>query len=450
MKVDLRRVDEDISEVSIPVGDTILGRGPLLQCKDVKVSRHHALLHVSEDGKISLKSIHQNPCYLLHGRDIEKVLKEGDSQELKPGTRFSMLPNSFIYDVIVRDENSPTLPLDDLDGDGETTEVRVNLPLVECSPLKRKDDHENTNTGPATTKEVVSAEPSTSKAAGMITDIGKQGERWIASTDKGKVIPSGLNTNKLRQLPDWCKELGGSKKSEESLVASPRKGGPVKRSKPLTVTGNTKKRKKIKEDISDEEEEEKGNALREEELNCVKQSRPKAAGEDVKRRKKIKEDIDEEEDGTAPKEEPIASSSKPKREPCIFGSKCYRKNPVHREEFSHPGDSDHLSEEQKDSQEEGVEDSNDNEGDDERPECEFGTLCYRKNPLHAKQYKHTHTPNPPRQAKKKGGFCSRAYMPKKFEGCFYSNSIMYDLQVCLDSMPFNSSTTFNNISLALQ
>ncbi|KAJ8285061.1 hypothetical protein COCON_G00039110 [Conger conger] len=32
------------------------------------------------------------------------------------------------------------------------------------------------------------------------------------------------------------------------------------------------------------------------------------------------------------------------------------------------------------------------EDDDERPECPYGTACYRKNPLHRKEYKHTQNP----------------------------------------------------------
>lgn len=44
-----------------------------------------------------------------------------------------------------------------------------------------------------------------------------------------------------------------------------------------------------------------------------------------------------------------------------------RKNPVHFQECSHPGDSDY--------EEEKTEDGDDD--DDERPECPYGTHCYR-------------------------------------------------------------------------
>ncbi|KAL7852408.1 hypothetical protein SRHO_G00181930 [Serrasalmus rhombeus] len=79
-----------------------------------------------------------------------------------------------------------------------------------------------------------------------------------------------------------------------------------------------------------------------------------------------------------------SSSSKPRvqcRTPCPYGTSCYRKNPVHFQECSHPGDDDFEEEL-----------SNSNEDDDDRPECPYGTDCYRKNPLHKKEYKHTKPP----------------------------------------------------------
>ncbi|XP_041958536.1 aprataxin and PNK-like factor isoform X2 [Alosa sapidissima] len=73
----------------------------------------------------------------------------------------------------------------------------------------------------------------------------------------------------------------------------------------------------------------------------------------------------------------------PRRTPCPYGSSCYRKNPVHFQECSHPEDSDY---------EEEAEEEEVDEEDDDRPECPYGTDCYRKNPLHKKEYKHTRPP----------------------------------------------------------
>ncbi|XP_065538364.1 aprataxin and PNK-like factor isoform X2 [Lathamus discolor] len=72
---------------------------------------------------------------------------------------------------------------------------------------------------------------------------------------------------------------------------------------------------------------------------------------------------------------------KHKRTPCMYGSGCYRKNPIHFQQFSHPNDDDYYETEII------AQDDNDN-----RPECPYGTACYRKNPQHKLEYKHTAPP----------------------------------------------------------
>ncbi|XP_026179780.1 aprataxin and PNK-like factor isoform X2 [Mastacembelus armatus] len=66
------------------------------------------------------------------------------------------------------------------------------------------------------------------------------------------------------------------------------------------------------------------------------------------------------------------------RTPCPYGKDCYRKNPVHFQECSHPGDTDYEEEEA--------------EEEEDRPECPYGTDCYRKNPLHRREYRHAEKP----------------------------------------------------------
>ncbi|NXH83052.1 APLF factor, partial [Edolisoma coerulescens] len=70
-----------------------------------------------------------------------------------------------------------------------------------------------------------------------------------------------------------------------------------------------------------------------------------------------------------------------KRTSCMYGSGCYRKNPIHFQQFSHPNDDDYHDMEMV------AQDDNDN-----RPECLYGTACYRKNPQHKLEYKHSAPP----------------------------------------------------------
>ncbi|XP_007436587.3 aprataxin and PNK-like factor, partial [Python bivittatus] len=77
--------------------------------------------------------------------------------------------------------------------------------------------------------------------------------------------------------------------------------------------------------------------------------------------------------------------NKSQRTACQYGKSCYRKNPVHFQQFSHPGDSDYHDTEAV------------TQVDDDRPECPYGTACYRKNPQHKLEYKHTAPPESERR-----------------------------------------------------
>uniref|UniRef100_A0A3B3DAN9 PBZ-type domain-containing protein n=1 Tax=Oryzias melastigma TaxID=30732 RepID=A0A3B3DAN9_ORYME len=61
----------------------------------------------------------------------------------------------------------------------------------------------------------------------------------------------------------------------------------------------------------------------------------------------------------------LAPPTTQRRKPCPYGKDCYRKNPLHFQESSHPGDSDYEEEEEEEEEEE------------DRPECPYGTDCYR-------------------------------------------------------------------------
>ena len=105
--------------------------------------------------------------------------------------------------------------------------------------------------------------------------------------------------------------------------------------------------------------------------------------------------MNEDEEGGSDKENrSLPAGSRTPRPSCPYGAGCYRKNPLHRQEESHPGDDDYQDPAPADQEEEG--------GDDEdKPECEYGLDCYRKNPQHRKDFKHTRHPQPKRAAKVK-------------------------------------------------
>ncbi|KAK1803030.1 hypothetical protein P4O66_021559 [Electrophorus voltai] len=108
---------------------------------------------------------------------------------------------------------------------------------------------------------------------------------------------------------------------------------------------------------------------------AVEDSRNPQANEQPSQNRRQRSKVTESGDSTESKAQ--------QRTRCPYGTSCYRKNPVHFMECSHPGDDDYE-------EEWGHEDGGD--GDDSRPECPYGTDCYRKNHLHKKEYKHTKPP----------------------------------------------------------
>ncbi|XP_022700675.1 uncharacterized protein LOC111267008, partial [Varroa jacobsoni] len=103
--VTLQPVEGAQKRVDIKVGKTIIGRGPLLECADKKVSRNHALLEVQENGDVFLTPTHVNPCFFLpnDSKGGFEVLKKDCPQRIRDGDSFSLLPNSFRYRVIISD-----------------------------------------------------------------------------------------------------------------------------------------------------------------------------------------------------------------------------------------------------------------------------------------------------------------------------------------------------------
>ena len=85
----------------------------------------------------------------------------------------------------------------------------------------------------------------------------------------------------------------------------------------------------------------------------------------------------------------------PAKKSCPYGASCYRKNPVHFKEFSHPGDKDYTDTKTstitsvsstatiKDGDSSGTK-----SGSSSLPACKYGAKCYRKNLMHFAEYSH--------------------------------------------------------------
>ena len=88
-------------------------------------------------------------------------------------------------------------------------------------------------------------------------------------------------------------------------------------------------------------------------------------------------------------EEPVSKKAKKATLPsCPYGKKCYRKNPVHFKEYTHP-DSDDTDEDDVDAPGPSAKSVGAVQVDTTKlPPCPYGTKCYRKNMLHFAEYSH--------------------------------------------------------------
>ncbi|XP_043916077.1 aprataxin and PNK-like factor [Protopterus annectens] len=96
------------SNIDLPDGETLIGRGPCFGISDKRVSRNHALLNVSSDG-LRIKPTHINPCfYQPSDKDEQQVLEKDKWYPLYKGDIFSLLPDKYIFRVISTDSDSDT------------------------------------------------------------------------------------------------------------------------------------------------------------------------------------------------------------------------------------------------------------------------------------------------------------------------------------------------------
>ncbi|KYO23705.1 aprataxin and PNK-like factor isoform B [Alligator mississippiensis] len=71
--------------VTLPRGETVIGRGPLLGITDKRVSRKHAVLEVVGD-QLRIKPVHVNPCFLQSSENGDLLpLETHEWHSLNPG-----------------------------------------------------------------------------------------------------------------------------------------------------------------------------------------------------------------------------------------------------------------------------------------------------------------------------------------------------------------------------
>uniref|UniRef100_A0A1A8UVI4 Aprataxin and PNKP like factor n=1 Tax=Nothobranchius furzeri TaxID=105023 RepID=A0A1A8UVI4_NOTFU len=328
-------------------GETVLGRGPLLGISDTRVSRNHGLLE-NRNG-LRLKPTHLNPCFVQSSLDDDpRPLQRGSWHQLHHGDLFSLLPGRLIFRVeAVEEEHTPR--------NSQNYEDEATRPDVESSPGVEPEQNR------------ASPQPAAQNGGGS--------NRLSVRPDKPTQQVAGAleapSAPRRRVLPAWM----SAAVSAGSLSSVP---SPVKKNKqaaaPATPTVTSLP---DGAELSDEEEEEEEFNGGSEQMDSDEkhQSETGDPAESSVRfePKPSRLKVTDKAAGHSASEQEDKEKSRPQvRTPCPYGKDCYRKNPVHFQECSHPGDPDFEEE--------------------DRPECPYGTDCYRKNPLHLQQFSHTKKP----------------------------------------------------------
>ncbi|KGL77593.1 Aprataxin and PNK-like factor, partial [Tinamus guttatus] len=401
--------------VPLPSGESVLGRGPLLGITDKRVSRKHAIMEV-EGGQVRIKPIHVNPCFYQSSENGQLLpLEAHEWHSLKFGDSFSLLVDKYIFKVLSAHTAESTISKSQETNAEETPSIH---PIkMSCSPSLIEPScsssvmQENTK---------IRKNKITSRHLVLLPDDHAQ----LKSVQRKRVLPSWMLEEDLmvQRLSDPVIKEGRERRnavqykfdlhafnSEDCKFSGSSKCNLVPQSTsefPLErTTRNMERNDKTdtkKHGISVEKNDRQQHYNRCKTTNRIEKMEKKEqitgstsqqarwgrtslcyGAEEGTHESDANWECKPETSGSARSLNASERSKqmKHKRTPCMYGRACYRKNPVHFEQFSHPNDDDYHEI-----------DIITQHNSDDRPECPYGSTCYRKNPQHKLEYKHSAPP----------------------------------------------------------
>ncbi|XP_018350312.1 PREDICTED: aprataxin and PNK-like factor isoform X1 [Trachymyrmex septentrionalis] len=341
-KLQIVRVDNDlVQRANLLIGNNIIGRGAATGCNDGQVLKHAVTINLSPNDEMTITPV--APCYMKPaGCARWRSLELGNSVPIKPGDVCSLLPDKCWFKIISTDTMQ--------EGD---------------QMLKRKVHQVDLN------NEV------DSKKACLLSSME-------AAVSPGKTLNDVLQDKDLSNEHKDCPVNGnGEHKDEAAPVLQ------IDRSMPEgnNMTATSSKMSIECQDIIEPPVDQESNRKRKV-RNINLTNKAATNGESSK---KIKWDVhvsDQIEEVSSNNPQSVAvpqnqastsNSNRVPREKCRYGAQCYRKNPNHKNNYSHPDDLDY-------------------DEVDNREECPYGIKCYRKNAQHKAQFKHTSAPRRRRRA----------------------------------------------------
>ncbi|XP_028170148.1 aprataxin and PNK-like factor isoform X1 [Ostrinia furnacalis] len=321
----LRTDSNEPCKIKLPVGKHLIGRGKFLDCEDKRVSRNHGELEVFGD-TVVIKALHQNPCFMIRkGTEEVQIIKKDCTVNLDNGDRFGLLPNTYWYELL-------HCAFTDGDKDDEQIQSQVYeddynsiaTEPMDCGDSTRHDVDEVVDFHlNDTVEENPVGSPSLLPPENQISESPSTATRQTSNEEP--------NLNEAPSSPaKRCRSQGSHSQDDESTV------------------------KKIK---TEPVEEQKLEVKSEPGLDAAGPSNNQAASSSNAN------------DG--------GSKSPPQnqilRERCMYGANCYRKNPQHKAQFSHPTDPDW--------------------GSGAQVPCPRGASCCKTDPRHLRD--HSHPPGAP-------------------------------------------------------
>ncbi|XP_037972709.2 aprataxin and PNK-like factor isoform X3 [Plutella xylostella] len=378
MKMVFRLLRVDCAEpCKIQLSDGVhkFGRGIFLDCEDRRVSRRHGELRVAA-GAVALHALHQNPCfYIKKETEDTEILRKDETVNLSNGDRFGLLPGSYWYELLelpdsVEPTTTPALTTSGSPTDtacGHTVgEPHKESPTLTQSSTEAPADPNESAVLDFQLNDTLQADPAPGSPSLLGRDEQSAGAAAVTCESD---CEAGQAAGKRRHATS----------DEEAAGKRPRTASshwPVKTEPPDGMPDVPELKPDVLEAKLDAPD--------------VKPDSPD-----------VKPDVSKIDIGASapgpstaapPPAPPAGASPAPPddgfpRERCFYGADCYRKNPVHRATYRHPGDADWAG-----------------AGAGGEP-CRWGAACRRRDPRHWEQAHHPPGTSRPRPALRVHAVC---------------------------------------------
>ncbi|KAG5315664.1 APLF factor, partial [Pseudoatta argentina] len=369
-KLQIVRVDNDlVQRANLLIGNNIIGRGAATGCNDGKVLKHAVTINLSPNDEMTITPV--APCYMKPaGCARWRSLKLGNSVPIKPGDVCSLLPDKCWFKIISTDTMQ--------EGD-QTLKRKVQQFLLDISEDNFVRGIFLITVFSFQVDEVDVNNEVDSKKACFLSSME-------AAVSSGKTLHDVVQDKDLSNEHKDCPVNGNGEHRDEAA--------PVLQIDPASVpegndmAGTSSKMSIDSQDVIEPPVDQENNRKRKvRNINLTnKAAINDESGKKVKWDMNVSDQIEEVPSNNP--QSPVAmpqdqastsNSNRVPREKCRYGAQCYRKNPNHKNNYSHPDDLDY-------------------DEVDNREKCPYGVKCYRKNPQHKTQFKHTSAPRRRRRA----------------------------------------------------